>query len=469
MAKQNSLFETFLHNIEPEPDAVAYAQEAHKPVRNALTEDEKFGQYVENTFLYGSYKRHTAVGDIKDVDIVVLTNFDISDPANTPQSVLRKLKAALARHYDDPENPEYQRRSIRINDPLPHRPEVTMTLDIIPAVAVNGEDQPLRVPDREVKQWIESHPKGHIAATTALNAEGLGNGKFVPLAKIMKWWWKYQCEVRQPDVERPKPKGFWIECLTGQCFDPNQSDWADHFIAVLAAIKARYENVTEPPQLPDPGLPGHTVKTNMTMEEFQIFIMAVTESLTTAVAARDEQDKVQSSVLWRELFGDEFPLYETDETTKSSEATLRPVLGDTRHAQRPTWTENLNPKKRKVRIDAFVYSGADRLGGLNTDGRILSDGLSIQFVAKTNIRGPYDVHWQVVNTGAHANRLSGLRGEFLPARTRDNNPSADPLVNWERTEYSGKHWIQCFIIQNRQCVAKSKKFYVNVKNKEHQA
>lgn len=468
MTKQNTLFKEFLHNIEPAPDAVVYAQEAHKPVREALADDEKFGQYVENTFLYGSYKRHTAVGAIKDVDIVVLTNFDITDPNNTPQSVLRKLKAALARHYDDPENPEYQRRSIRINDPLPHHPDVTMTLDIIPAVSINGENQPLRVPDREVKEWIESHPKGHIAATTALNADGVGNGKFVPLAKMMKWWWKYQCEVRQPDVERPKPKGFWIECLTGQCFDPNQSDWADHFIAVLANIKARYENVSEPPQLLDPGLPSQTVKTNMTLEEFQIFMTAVTESLVKALAAREEQDEVQSSVLWRELFGDEFPLYETDETTKSVASVLKPTLGDTRHAQRPNWTESLNPKKRKVRIDAFVYSGTNLQGGLNSDGRVLDDGYSIKFVAKTNVRGPYEVHWQVVNTGSHASRVNGLRGEFLQARNRENSISADPLVNWERTEYTGKHWIQCFVVQNGQCVAKSKKFYVNVKSRERQ-
>ena len=210
MTKLNSLFDRFLSNIEPDEDAVAYAQEAHKPVRDFLENDEKFGEFVENTFLYGSYRRHTAVGDIKDVDIVVLTNFDPESEEHTPQKVLRKLKAALARHYDDPENPEYQRRSIRINDPLPERSDVSMTLDIIPAVAPNGDDAPLLVPDREVKAWVQSHPKGHIKATSELNRQEYSGSKFVPLVKMMKWWWKYQCQVRQPDLERPKPKGFWI-------------------------------------------------------------------------------------------------------------------------------------------------------------------------------------------------------------------------------------------------------------------
>ncbi len=466
MAKLNSLFQRFLSNIEPDPEALSYAQEAHQPVREALAKDEKFGQHVESTFLYGSYKRHTAVGDIKDVDIVVLTNFDTANPKNTPQSVLRQLKEALARHYDDSENPEYQRRSIRINDPLPNNPDVVMTLDIIPAVAVNGEDQPLLVPDREVKEWIESHPKGHIAATTGLNSEEVSNGKFVPLAKIMKWWWKYQCEIRQPDVERPKPKGFWVECLTGESFDHTQSDWADHFITVLATVKARYEHATKPPLLRDPGLAGKMVHTSMTLEEFQVFMTAVTESLTTAIVAREESDELKSSVLWREIFGEEFPLYEVEEAAKSQALIVRPVLEDARHAQRPAWTENLNPKKRKVRIDAYLYQRIELHGGLNSDGPVLEDGVAVKFVAKTNIRGHYEVHWQVVNTGRHASSDQGLRGEIFAARNRDRTPSDDPLINWESTKYTGKHWIQCFIVQDGRCVAKSKRFYVNINNRE---
>lgn len=151
MAKLDELFKTFLGNIEPDKDAVKYASEAHTFVREALEGDDIFGDYFEDAFLYGSYKRHTAVGTIKDVDIVVLTNFDLEDENNTPHRVLRKLKAALSRCYDDPENPEYQRRSIRIDEPLPDKEDVEMTLDIIPAVVVTNDKERLKVPDRETK------------------------------------------------------------------------------------------------------------------------------------------------------------------------------------------------------------------------------------------------------------------------------------------------------------------------------
>lgn len=460
MAKLNSLFDEFLSNIEPDKKAKSYAQDAHKPVRECLEKDEKFKDYFEGSFLYGSYRRHTAVGDIKDVDIVVLTNFDPEQ--DTPQSVLRKLKAALGRCYDDPENPQYQRRSIRIDDPLPDEPDVTMTLDIIPAVAVDGDDNPLRVPDREAKEWVWSHPKGHLQYTTDFNNENVSEGRYVPLVKMMKWWWKYQCSVRQPDEERPKPKGFWVECLTGENFDAEQHDWADHFIAVLEQVSKKYADATEVPELQDPGLADSTIKTSMTQDEFTFFMDVVSESLEQAQKARDEEDEVASSEMWRELFGEEFPLYDEEETKETkTQARIVPV-GSTAHMERLRWPLDLNNHYR-VRIDTYTYFAGQRLSGINSAGRTLPSGIELKYVAKTNVPKPYEVFWRVVNTGPHAAQENALRGGFFGAK-KGSAISGNPLINWESTKYTGRHWIECLIIKNGRCVARSNRFYVIVKN-----
>jgi hypothetical protein len=463
MAKLNDLFDQFLSNIEPDDEAVAYAQKAHQPVRDYLKEDTEFGQYFVASFLYGSYKRHTIVGEIKDVDIVVLTNFDPRSEENTPQKVLQKLKTTLARYYQDPENPEYQRRSIRINQPLPNK-NTEMTLDIIPAVVITGEDDPLMVPDGEQKEWISSHPKGHIKHTTDLNKEEYSQGRFVPLVKIMKWWWKYQCSIRQPKVERPKPKGFWVECITGENFDRNQQDWADHFIVVLKNISAKYSYISQVPQLQDPGLPGQTIKTSMNLDEFKVFMGAVSDSLKLAILARDEPDEPKSSKLWQKIFGEEFPLYEEDEEKAAKAQPLEVSLASTSHAQQPTWSTNLG--RNKVEIKAFVCAPNTYkvLSGLGNDARVVGSGLYLKYVAKTNVHGFYEVHWQVVNTGRHAELKSGLRGNFFKAKLPSGKESANPLVNWERSEYTGKHWIECFIVKDGQLVARSGRFYVKIKN-----
>jgi hypothetical protein len=463
MAKLNGLFEEFLSRINPDEKAVEYAIDAHEPVRECLEKQDEFKQYVEGSFLYGSYKRYTAVGDIKDVDIVILTNFDIDDEENTPQKVLRKLKDALARCYDDPENPQYQRRSIRIDDPLPDNEEVEMTLDIIPAVVVTGKDEPLRVPDRVVKEWIWSHPKGHLEHTTRLNSDEYGKKRFVPLVKIMKWWWKYQCEVKQPDVERPKPKGFWVECLTGENFGTSQTAWADHFIAVLQSISDKYTDADEVPELQDPGLENNTIKTNMTLKEFEVFMETVNENLGLAILARDASDKLKSSELWREIVGDKFPLYDAEESEETRSASKSLALSDYSHAQPLPWPEQLK-KRYKVRLDAYLYSGKRRLSGINSNGRVIFSDLRIKYVARTGARGDYEVFWQVVNTGKHAKEDNGLRGDFFEAKLSDGNQSSNPLVNWEYSRYTGKHWIECFIVKDDVCVGRSGRFYVNIKN-----
>lgn len=465
MTKASGLFEVFLSNINPDKRAVEYAMDAHEPVRECLEEHDEFKRYVEGSFLYGSYRRNTAVGEIKDVDIVILTNFDIDDEDNTPRRVLRKLKDALGRCYDDPENPKYQRRSIRIDDPLPGNEEVQMTLDIIPAVVVTNQDEPLVVPDRVLENWIRSHPKGHLEYTTTLNSDDHGKKRFVPLVKMMKWWWKHQCEVRQPEVERPHPKGFWVEILTGENFDASQTAWADHFIAVLQGVSDRYTDEDEVPELQDPGLREETIKTSMTLDEFEVFMEAVNESLKTAMLARDTPDNLKSSELWRDIFGEQFPLYDVDESEESRSESKGWRLGDSSHARPLPWREELK-KRYKVRLDAYVYShsGQKRFGGLNSNGRVIPSELRLKYIAKTRARGDYEVFWQVVNTGQHAANEKGLRGEFFEARLSDASPSSNPLVNWEWSRYTGKHWIECFIVKDGICVGRSGRFYVSIKN-----
>jgi tRNA nucleotidyltransferase (CCA-adding enzyme) len=72
-----SAFEGFRKAIEPDGRVKKIAQAADDPVREHLEGHHSFAKRHVTTFLYGSYKRHTAEGDIKDVDLVVVTNFTL--------------------------------------------------------------------------------------------------------------------------------------------------------------------------------------------------------------------------------------------------------------------------------------------------------------------------------------------------------------------------------------------------------
>lgn len=84
---------------------------------------------------------------------------------------------------------------------------------------------------------------------------------------------------------------------------------------------------------------------------------------------------------------------------------------------------------------------------------------SIYFTATTNTTRPFDVFWQVVNTGYEAKSKGGLRGNIFQSKTL----GVGGLRQKENSEYTGTHWIQCFIIKNGICVARSYEFLVNIK------
>jgi len=452
----DNLFDTFLEEIEPDKKARKYARKAHKKLRNHFEQQDDFKEYVENIFLYGSYKRHTAINTIKDVDIVIETNFDITLEENDPKSVLRKLKSSLVRLYKDADNPEYQRRSIKVKDPLPETNDSDLTLDVIPAVRFGSN---LRVPDRILEQWVDTNPEGHITYISTLNKSC--NKKLVPLIKILKHWWEF-------NGKGAKPKGFWLECLVAETFVSTKQNYAEHILAVFQNISNKFsgfENLQIVPLLNDPGIFGEKLKTSITLTEFKLFMEFVNkskENVSSALASDNEQD---ASSYWNEILGDEFPLVEDSQQALKSFSDYSASLGRSDHMKPLQYPfQDLY----KVSIDAYLYRKTPKLksmGGINSNGRTLCEGVYIKYIAKTNAREKVDVLWQVVNTGVHAEREKGLRGNFFEGHYSNGKLKANPLINWEHTEYTGKHWIQCFLInENNVCVGKSEKFFVNIKN-----
>lgn len=304
MLNMSGYFEELRSAIEPDSKYQRHAQKADDPVREHLRTHSSFASRHVNTFLYGSYPRDTAVGNIKDVDIVVVTNYTTY---SSPIDVLNKLKDSLGYLYSGPDLAD-QRRSIRVDRPLPDIPDAKLTLDVIPAIYQRGADEPLWVPDRDKREWIASHPRGHMAHTSRLNARSYQGRYFVPLVKMMKWWWKHQFELKQSGVEshQRKPKGFWIETMTGQYADLSKQSYPELITSLLAnafgAFKV-FRTSGRIPDLKDPGLDGGTIKTSITADEFAFFLNTLEESLHLAQEALGASSENRAQELWQKLFG----------------------------------------------------------------------------------------------------------------------------------------------------------------------
>lgn len=98
--------------------------------------------------------------------------------------------------------------------------------------------------------------------------------------------------------------------------------------------------------------------------------------------------------------------------------------------------------------------------------RLIFPNHKLMFIAEPDV--DYDeIYWQVVNSGDHAHGEGALRGGFFEAHNLQGKPMHNSLINWERTEYHGSHWISCFAVKDGSCIATSDPFFVNVFNSSY--
>lgn len=133
---------------------------------------------------------------------------------------------------------------------------------------------------------------------------------------------------------------------------------------------------------------------------------------------------------------------------------LRRIL-DAPHRRPASWPI---VKTGQVAMHSAIFSrNGFRDAHIASDGDALPRGGSIRFEAVTDVPTPYNVFWQIVNTGAAAAEAGDLRGNFEQATI-----ARGWLVRTENTKYAGAHSIECFIVKNGYCVARSGPFVVNI-------
>src|SRR5260370_10992635 len=187
-------FNAFLSSIQPGDDDIAAAKAAHEKVREELRTDDDSKDAHRDTLLSGSYARGTAINDINDVDVIWVLEIDHS--ATEPEVLLAWVQSILAKYYKETKR---QGRSVGANT------LDGVWLDIVPAALISNDDGPLRIPDREARVWVQTHPKGQISGTIAKNKAT--NGYFVQVVKLMKFW-----RDRLPN-ESCKLKSYILETL----------------------------------------------------------------------------------------------------------------------------------------------------------------------------------------------------------------------------------------------------------------
>ncbi|KQV51698.1 hypothetical protein ASE26_29375 [Duganella sp. Root198D2] len=111
-----------------------------------------------------------------------------------------------------------------------------------------------------------------------------------------------------------------------------------------------------------------------------------------------------------------------------------------------------------VSLSLTVSRNGYRPDARSSDGEFVTRGSTLTFNARTTIQKPFKVFWQVVNTGDEARVARDLRGGFDEGIVQSGDLSRN-----ETARYSGSHSLECFIVKDGYCVAKSGQFIVNIK------
>jgi hypothetical protein len=131
-----------------------------------------------------------------------------------------------------------------------------------------------------------------------------------------------------------------------------------------------------------------------------------------------------------------------------------PGLADARHCLLPAWP--VLPTY-KVRVTGAVCQKKYGKKIWELTDRSVPKCAWLRFSADTNAPYPFEVHWQVVNTGKEAADAGQPRGDFYSSEGGGRN------VRWESTLYLGTHWVEAFVVKNGTCIARSGKKLVKVR------
>lgn len=440
MAKQAD-FNKFLTNIEPGKSTIDYISSVQNNLRNYLEIHEDYKYIHKETFLSGSYAKHTSIRPVlndkkRDVDIVVVTNYSSQDSSI---EVLEKLRDTLL------ESDKYKTATIQS-----HSVGIELqgiNIDVVPVIADKDDNELYYIGDSDNGSWIKTDPKGHKSWSTELNKNN--NTKYKPLVKIFKWWRRTNC----PDTEK-YPKGITLEKIVADNLGDSSLSTEDFFIGtiqnIISAYKEDYVDKGINPVINDPSnkIENNDLLLGYKTSDFKAFINKLSEHADILNTDGTENET------WRQILGTEFP---KDSTTASysslSKAITCEMCVKALHKQKPIW-----PMQRggAAFILAKIVSPLGYIVDYQNNGQPLDKECSLIFKAVTGVKKPYRVMWQIVNTGKEAINANCLRGNFEESDIGDDSKR-------ESTSYSGSHSVQCFIIKHGVCVARSKEFIVNIK------
>ena len=289
-------FKKFKSNLELNKSERDNASKRQSEVRDLLSKELN----VDNSFLTGSYSRHTHSKPLKDIDIFFVLSNEYRHCL--PNDILTKFYDILSKEYGS-NAVKKQSHSVSVDfgvvvnahDDTDNR---VVSVDCVPAFKKGSNYE---IPDRTSGgRWIETNPEIHAEQATKRHQSYSEEWK--GLVRMVKYW-----NSNPRHGEKPIKPSFLIEvmamdCLYGSWQPPYEYEIKEFFATLHSRIHEDW---------PDPAGLGPPVSDGMDRQKMNHALVALAQAdrdIAHAIYLAKSGKNAEALKAWRDFFGPKFPL-----------------------------------------------------------------------------------------------------------------------------------------------------------------
>ncbi len=460
----SEILEDALQTLELPTSIFKSAETEYNKIGTWLADSIDLGRYSPMIYPQGSFRLGTAIVPFhkdQDLDIDLVCQLDIDKKNTTQQELKDKIGDRLK------ENAEYKKilKPARRCWTLDYHKQ--FHLDILPAIP-NVENLPdgILLTDTKLTDWQKSNPKEYakwfyskMNDSIFLEDKDIEEvpmwsnktllQKSVQILKRHRDFYSQQWGINEP------PVSMIITTLAALSYQ-RQSTLYESLVTIVSDLEKCIEKRSDKWWIPNPADSDENFADKWNeypkrKENFDRWLEQVKKDFISIDRARGKEEirKRLESIFApprqsrTQLLGDYSSIKSSSFVNENQ---VVPTVGSKHHRHHVTWREDYS-KNYRVKIFGKIYLENRKKEVSELSSRPIPKHRALLFKIKTNVPSPYEVYWQITNTGGEAEKARSLRGNF---------ESGDGLYHkWESTLYFGVHYVEAFVIKENVCVARS--------------
>ena len=424
----NDDFETFVNNIQLDNyDTMATSVgEIAKKLNNYYYQLESDSE--THMYIVGSVGRGTAIKDVSDLDLIFNLPDDVFKQydnyvSNGQSALLQDVKNVLKERYPKTDiSGDGQVVVVNFSK---------YTVELVPGF--KQEDDSFKYPDtHDGGSWKTTKPLKEIDESKKAIEDTDNNFKYI--ANMLRAW---------KNKQGFKFGGLLIDTLVYNFLNKNEQykniDFNEYFEMVKELFKYLKNKNNDQAYWLALGSNQHVDNCDNGK-----FVTKAKKAYNQMKNLNEDSEDLNKEL--RKIFGSQFPKEQT--TCKSTNE-----LAEYSFNRTEQFIEDLFPVdiRYNLSIDCKVTQNGFKdklLSDIIKSNLWLSRNKSLNFfIDKTDIRGNYDVYWKVRNVGVEAEKRNMIRGQINKTNSKKH---------YEKTDFKGEHYVECYLVKNNICVAKAK-------------